>query len=314
MHIPRISRDSLVCDIYDFNHQMSLLKMWINEKLCPELLNFQHDIVQCVLEQMKQMEKNLQKTTQNDFRAVTHKMELDRIRFVLASYLRHRINKIEKFTASILKEVVNKEDPEDMLLSPEEYKFAKEHLNSLETHFNTVVVQQMPQNLQNLNLEKHMPKPEMDSYVFLKLKEDIMGVLVDNDTDENREEDTVDLEKGAQHIMRYRPIATYVLLTEEIQCSANEVMEITGKYVLDGGALLHRVHWVKGMKFNEVAKAYVNYIRRNYGSAFIVFDGYDSPESIKSNEHLRRAGSKGSTPNIIITEDNEVPYTKERFL
>ncbi|KAG1681897.1 Neuroendocrine convertase 1 [Nymphon striatum] len=105
-----------------------------------------------------------------------------------------------------------------------------------------------------------------------------------------------------------------VLLTEEIQCSANEVMEITGKYVLDGGALLHRVHWVKGIKFNEVAKAYVNYIRRNYGSAFIVFDGYDSPESIKSNEHLRRAGSKGSTPNIIITEDNEVPYTKERFL
>ncbi|KAG1714706.1 Multidrug resistance-associated protein 1 [Nymphon striatum] len=105
-----------------------------------------------------------------------------------------------------------------------------------------------------------------------------------------------------------------VLLTEEIQCSANEVMEITGKYVLDGGALLHRVHWVKGIKFNEVAKAYVNYIRRNYGSAFIVFDGYDSPESIKSNEHLRRAGSKGSTPNIIITEDNEVLYTKERFL
>ncbi|KAG1665078.1 hypothetical protein GQR58_019552 [Nymphon striatum] len=105
-----------------------------------------------------------------------------------------------------------------------------------------------------------------------------------------------------------------VLLTEEIQCSANEVMEITGKYVLDGGALLYRVHWVKDIKFNEVAKAYVNYIRRNYGSAFIVFDGYDSPESIKSNEHLRRAGSKGSTPNIIITADNEVPYTKERFL
>jgi hypothetical protein len=62
-----------------------------------------------------------------------------------------------------------------------------------------------------------------------------------------------------------------VLLTEEIQCSVNEVMEITGKYVLDGGALLYRVHWVKGMNFNEVAEAYVNYIRRNYKSALIVF-------------------------------------------
>ena len=30
---------------------------------------------------------------------------------------------------------------------------------------------------------------------------------------------------------------------------------IAGKHVADGGALLHRVHWQKGMIFKEVAEA-----------------------------------------------------------
>ena len=88
----------------------------------------------------------------------------------------------------------------------------------------------------------------------------------------------------------------------------------SSKYVLDGGALLHRVHWVKGMKFKEVGKAYVDYVRRNYGSTYIIFDGYDDSTSIKSNEHMRRTGSKGSAQNVIIRDENEVPYSKERFL
>ena len=52
------------------------------------------------------------------------------------------------------------------------------------------------------------------------------------------------------------------------------------KYVLDGGALLHRVHWVKGMKFAEIAEVYINYVRHNYGSAIVIFDGYHSATSI----------------------------------
>ena len=102
-----------------------------------------------------------------------------------------------------------------------------------------------------------------------------------------------------------------LLLTDAMRC---EVDGITGKHVLDGGALLHKVHWVKGMKFHEVAEAYVNYVRRNYGTAFIVFDGYESALSIKSNEHARRAGTRGSSHNVIIREDNEVAFSKERFL
>ena len=85
------------------------------------------------------------------------------------------------------------------------------------------------------------------------------------------------------------------------------------QYVLDGGALLHRVHWEKGMLFEKVAEAYVSYVRRHYGRAKIVFDGYEDPMSIKANEHFRRS-SKGSSQNITVKSENEVPYAKEHFL
>ena len=84
--------------------------------------------------------------------------------------------------------------------------------------------------------------------------------------------------------------------------------------VPDGGALLHRVHWIKGTRFKKVILAYVTYVRKNYGNCFIVFDGYESATSVKSNEHAMRMAMNGSSRDITIREDNEVPYSKERFL
>ena len=85
------------------------------------------------------------------------------------------------------------------------------------------------------------------------------------------------------------------------------------KYVLDGGALLYRVSWNKGMKFKTIAEAYLSYVKRHYGCAKIVFDGYNDPNFIKGNEHIGRS-SKGSSRDIQVIAENEVPYSKERFL
>ena len=82
-------------------------------------------------------------------------------------------------------------------------------------------------------------------------------------------------------------------------------------HTVDGGALLHRVHWVKNMTFDEVAKIYVDYVKRNYGLAHVVFDGYDS--STKSSDHLRRQMGE-TTPDVTIKGENLVPYTKDHFI
>ena len=98
------------------------------------------------------------------------------------------------------------------------------------------------------------------------------------------------------------------ILTEEKDCHPH------GKYVIDGGALIHRVNWKKGMAFKEIARNHVSYVRSNYGSCYIVFDGYNNPTSIKANEHQRRQKTHGSCPDIEIFPDNESKYNRERFL
>ena len=104
----------------------------------------------------------------------------------------------------------------------------------------------------------------------------------------------------------------FFLLLYSIQ-GRKEDVENPDYYVLDGGALLHRVRWLKGMKFNAVSQVYANYIRKNYkGCVTVVFNGYQD-EGTKSHEHLRR-NSIPQSCNVDIHEENPVPFTQHRFL
>ena len=62
------------------------------------------------------------------------------------------------------------------------------------------------------------------------------------------------------------------------------------KYVLDGGALLHRVPWPRGSTYESVSHLYVRYVIQKYGAAAIVFDGYNDDPTTKDATHLRRTG------------------------
>ena len=62
------------------------------------------------------------------------------------------------------------------------------------------------------------------------------------------------------------------------------------KYVLDGGALLHRVPWPRGSSYESVSHLYVRYVTQKYGAAAIVFDGYNDDPTTKDATHLRRTG------------------------
>ena len=59
-------------------------------------------------------------------------------------------------------------------------------------------------------------------------------------------------------------------------------------YVLDGGSLLHRLTWGRGVTYNQVLQSYVNFVTRNSGKASVIFYGYTSCPSTKDVTHLRR--------------------------
>ena len=78
-----------------------LFKAWLNEKLSPELLEHKTSIVECIIEQINNMESNIQNAKKGDFRVALHKLELDRIKYILFSYLRVRIRKVDKIKIKI---------------------------------------------------------------------------------------------------------------------------------------------------------------------------------------------------------------------
>merc|ERR1719471_1583083 len=53
------------------------------------------EIVECMMEQVKIMEDNLLKLKKDDVRVSVHRLELQRIKFMVNSYLRIRLEKIQ---------------------------------------------------------------------------------------------------------------------------------------------------------------------------------------------------------------------------
>ncbi|XP_020035618.1 DNA replication complex GINS protein SLD5 isoform X2 [Castor canadensis] len=161
-----------------------LEQAWMNEKFAPELLESKSEIVECVMEQLDHMEENLRRAKKEDL-------------------------KIEKFFPHILEKEKMRPEGEPASLSPEEFAFAREYMAHTETYLKNVALKHMPPNLQKVDLLRAVPKPDLDSYVFLKVKERQENILVEPEADEQRDY-VIDLEVGSQHLIRYKTIAPLV--------------------------------------------------------------------------------------------------------
>ena len=70
------------------------------------------------------------------------------------------------------------------------------------------------------------------------------------------------------------------------------------KYILDGGALLHRVPWSLGDTYGDICQQYVRYIFKHYDTPFVVFDGYLGGPSTKN---VPQFTENGQLPNVGAT-------------
>lgn len=157
-----------------------------------------------MLAQISHLDANMKQLDKNDFRYVAHKMELERVRYIVTSYLRTRLKKIEKYTKYILIEEDSR-DEEHKRLSEEETQFAREFQGGINSHFNQVALQYMPPNLQSTDEKQMIVRPNLLSHIYLKAKKDVSSVIVGADDEE------VDLVAGSQHIIPYQLISDLVL-------------------------------------------------------------------------------------------------------
>jgi GINS complex subunit 4 len=175
---------------------------WTNEKFSPRLLPAQTELLSCLLEQLSQMEANLAQVGKADFRIPLHKMEVARIRFLMTSYLRLRLAKIQSQIWTL----------DADLLSREEVAFSKSHRASLEAHVKTLASRHMPGDFGQMpksTPDAPLPEGNVDCAVFVRAEQEVRAVLIEDPTLQGRDQE-VDMDAGSQHILKYAAVEELV--------------------------------------------------------------------------------------------------------
>ncbi|KAI5466130.1 hypothetical protein BGZ63DRAFT_348115 [Mariannaea sp. PMI_226] len=166
----------------------ALTRLWVAERSAPELLEWPGDgLIERINEQVKaQIEKVEEMTGDMDpktnFALIVIQTELERYKFLVRSYLRARIAKIDKHTLHYLssQELRNR-------LSPTEAAYATRHQALLHNHYLSSFLSSLPQDLQNLNDTggnvSMIDTPDLDAAVFIRMlrDRDVHGLGTDND-------------------------------------------------------------------------------------------------------------------------------------
>mmetsp|Transcript_21615 Transcript_21615/g.26040 ORF Transcript_21615/g.26040 Transcript_21615/m.26040 type:complete len:235 (-) Transcript_21615:152-856(-) len=205
---------------YDEDDQSDLRllrKALLNEKLCPEILQYEDDLVERVKERTEEEERMMndrpqrpEDTLVNDI----HWIALDRAKYLMRAYQRTRLWKIEEHVMFILM-------PENGLfhrLSDHEKAYAEKYTNMLDSHCFETVLGRMPPRFTSLVMQTEpdedqdnqeqrkfdmVPEPNLDTHVFARPRLDVGNFEIDGDT--------IDLQKDALYIIRYKPIRDLVL-------------------------------------------------------------------------------------------------------
>ncbi|KAL0275315.1 UNVERIFIED_CONTAM: hypothetical protein PYX00_003202 [Menopon gallinae] len=177
-----------------------LTQAWVNEKYCPELLKHESDLVDCMMDQIKQMEANISTLERDDFRLVPHQMEVDRIRYVISSYLRTRLEKIEMFAEYLIKNDYNTSNEEERLMSRGEFAFAENYYTDVKEHLFKEALQYMPELIREPEGTSSQMEvtPNLNSTVFIKMVKTCRGVLICDQV--------VELTAGSRHLLPYKDV------------------------------------------------------------------------------------------------------------
>ncbi|QCE02268.1 GINS complex subunit 4 [Vigna unguiculata] len=194
-----------------------LKRAWRNEKAAPEILRYESHLISRVKEQIELMEETVEEKSSvgNDPLSVSlYQMDLDRTLFLLRSYLRIRIQKIEKYMFHILKteELWNR-------LSKDERDFARTCTSDLNQHLEETVLSKLPENYQSVlkqsvisEEEDMVPEPQLDTFVLCRSKEYLTGIQLEDGPADDRQflSKLFEMEPGVLHFICYRSIKALV--------------------------------------------------------------------------------------------------------
>ncbi|PRP86332.1 hypothetical protein PROFUN_05473 [Planoprotostelium fungivorum] len=173
----------------------------LNERSAPELLEYKEELVDQIKQSLRSQKQRINGPfTEFQFEEKLftsfQQMEIDRISYLLRSYLRSRIVKIEKHHSKFVSD-----ETYHQRLSPSEQKFAQSYTDLIKSHYRESFLQSLPDRVNSGEEDAMTARINLDEYVICRVLERIGQIELDDQTDEFAE-----LNENDVVLIRYRPI------------------------------------------------------------------------------------------------------------
>ncbi|KAI8380377.1 hypothetical protein BD560DRAFT_347560 [Blakeslea trispora] len=183
-----------------------LTTAWSNERNAPEILPYERGLVEFLLEtveqQVEKVMEDMENHVENKFESMVYQTEIERVKYVIKSYLRCRLFKIEKFTLHLLRLPNLKE-----LLSHQEIIYARSYQELMESHYHHTFLHQLPRTQQKqdevIQDMSMVVEPNLDAPVFCRVLTNVGHVVIG-------QSDSVLFEVGDIYILRYSDVQQHL--------------------------------------------------------------------------------------------------------
>ncbi|KAF1916233.1 hypothetical protein BDU57DRAFT_224043 [Ampelomyces quisqualis] len=165
-----------------------LTRCWVAERVAPEILPWPSQLMDRVLERIRRQIELVEDQTGNmdpktNFKLIIIQTELERFKFLVRSFLRARIKKIDLHPLHIQARHTASMDTLQPLLSKSEYQYLTSHQSLLAAHYSSSFLSQFPASLQRLDDTtggiSMADKPDEDKAVFVRALRDVGDIFVE---------------------------------------------------------------------------------------------------------------------------------------
>lgn len=187
-----------------------LIRHWMNERHSPDILPNEGELLAGLLDHIRSQSETVQllrtdpsSSEEEHFRIVLVQTEVERVKFIVRSYLRTRLFKIEKFARYIMTSPQVQQQ-----LSESEVEHARRFARLTDQHFYHSVLQSLPETQQTLDdqppfVPSMVTEPDKGRAVFVLARQDCPPVRLPDGT-------ALDMRKGHISLTPYSVVEQLV--------------------------------------------------------------------------------------------------------
>ncbi|TIC12655.1 GINS complex, Sld5 component [Wallemia mellicola] len=190
-----------------------LVRSWVAERGAPVVLEWQGEIVDEVMSQIEEQSKIVdslksddRSTDEEHFQLILVQTEVERAKYVITSYVRARLSKIEEHAQYIVKNPSthsNLSGIDESKNGKRKHADVKRFWRLIETHYQMSVLQGLPTAMRGLedshNGKSMVIEPDLDRAIFIRARRNVGQVQLP--------QQSIELMKGDNYLVSFRDVS-----------------------------------------------------------------------------------------------------------